>query len=74
MAECQLDDMEDTDTVVLKGGVIVLDDEGTERSFEHHFRTWKKHQELETHNVTIPKGKLKELKAAIRPFKGKVLT
>ena len=74
LAEEQLDDMKDTDLVVLKGGVIVLDDGGTERSFEDHFRTWKKHQALETHNVTIPKGKLRELKAAIKPMKGKVLT
>ena len=72
--------IKDTDIVTLVGGVIILQEcdpenrQVVEVDFEKHFRQWKKNLGRESYVVSIPKGCLKGLKAALKPIKGKVTT
>lgn len=71
--EVAIESLADSDTVVLEyGSVLSAHPAGPTMSFETFSKTWRKKQDTAYLSITVPKGKLDAVKAAVKAAGGKI--
>jgi|SRR5690554_2512159 hypothetical protein len=71
--EVAIESLADNDTVLLEyGSVLSAHPAGPTMSFETFFKTWRKKQDTAYLSITVPKGKLDAVKAAVKAAGGKI--